>query len=47
MQNNYIICGLERKYWIRRIVFIYLPFALIFFKAYSLVVNFLLALGLR
>ena len=39
--------GLERKYWYRRIAFIYLPFVFIFLEVYTFVVNFLLALGLR
>ena len=41
------ILGLERKYWYRRIAFIYLPFVFFFLEIYTFVVNFLLALGLR
>lgn len=46
LKNNTIF-GLERKYWYRRIAFIYLPFSFLFFELYTLVVNLLLALGLR
>lgn len=45
--KNDNIFGLERKYWYRRIAFIYLPFSFIFFELYTLVVNLLLAIGLR
>jgi hypothetical protein len=45
--KNDTILGLERKYWYRRIAFIYLPFVFIFLEVYTFVVNFLLALGLR
>lgn len=45
--QNYTICGLELKYWIRRTAFIYIPFVLITIELYRLVVSFLLAIGLR